>query len=281
MAVGRRDLLRWVGAVGAARGLPACSKELPKPLPSSGFFTDDERKALGALANAIIPPDDASPGGEALGAVDYIEGLLTAFDSDPPRIFAGGPYSGRAPFGDSHGGRSDKFPPDDFDAFVPLDRLNERAWRIRLYGSDASPGSAPNGAKITGLRDRLKQGLADAMSASDKPLADLDPSALADALNGLNAAFRSTLVELVCEGAFGAPEYGGNKMGAGWTLTHYEGDQQPLGYSLFDESGGQYKERPDAPMSTPNPGADPEPMDADVTALIDEVIAALGGKKFV
>jgi hypothetical protein len=58
----------------------------------------------------------------------------------------------------------------------------------------------------------------------------------------------------------------------------FEGDSQPLGYSLWNEARGDYDERPDKPNSGPNPGEDPAPMDADTRAFIEKVIVALGGK---
>ena len=34
-----------------------------------------------------------------------------------------------------------------------------------------------------------------------------------------------------CEGAYGAPEYGGNRDGAGWRAIQFPGDVQPRGYT--------------------------------------------------
>lgn len=51
--------------------------------------------ARGAVAAAL---DAAVPGSAALGAVDYVERLLTAFDHDPPRIWAApGAWAGDGP----------------------------------------------------------------------------------------------------------------------------------------------------------------------------------------
>src|SRR5438045_8534318 len=100
----RRDFVKLVGAAVAATHLPfGCST------PRGVFFTDGERRALAALADAILPPDD-TPGGAALGAVEYVERLLTVFDSDPPALYAGGPYSGRQPFSDGNGAPSANLP---------------------------------------------------------------------------------------------------------------------------------------------------------------------------
>jgi hypothetical protein len=49
----------------------------------AGFFTHRQRDAVAAALDAAVP------GASDLGGVDYVENLLTAFDHDPPRIWAG------------------------------------------------------------------------------------------------------------------------------------------------------------------------------------------------
>jgi hypothetical protein len=283
----RRDVLRYIGGVTVAATVPlptlGCSTT-PAPA-STGFFTDDERTALGALANAVIPPDD-KPGGQALGAVEYIEGLMTAFDNESatvaPTIFAGGPFSGRNPWPDENGQPSTDFPPNEFQNFLQLDRVKEAGWRLMLFGSSGVPGGGPNDAilgPVIGLREQMKTGLAAAIAGATAPLDQLDQSDLQDYFNSLETVFRALVIELVTEGCFGPPEYGGNANLAGWDICHFEGDSQPLGYSVWSTALGQYVERPDAPMSTLG-GPDPEPLDPQVTALLDSVVQLLGGMVF-
>ena len=69
-------------------------------------------------------------------------------------------------------------------------------------------------------------------------------------------------------------------LGAGWRLVHFPGDQMPLGYSLFDVAAGVYRERGDAPVTTADPGGDPEPMDDDTRAFLRQLVTTLGGKEF-
>jgi hypothetical protein len=272
----RREFLQWIGA-GTAVLL------LPPGCASSGFFSAGERRTLGALANAILPPDDTA-GGAALGAVEYIETLLTAFDHDVPMIFLGGPYSGRAPFSDDHGAPSASAPPNSFVTPVALDRVAERAWRLRLYGSSGVAGGGPNDAvlgPVVGLRDLVKQAITQADGAAGTtPVASLDSDALAALFAGLDAELRDALTSLVSQAAFGAPEYGGNPGGAGWRLVHFPGDQMPLGYSLYDVAAGLYRERGDAPVTTADPDGDPEPMDDDTRAFLLQLVTTLGGKEF-
>jgi hypothetical protein len=306
----RRQFLKWAGAVGAAAALPAaCSSVPPATTPADmlladaaadaladagppvlpTFLTADERSLLSALADHVLPPDDA-PGGAALGVVDYVERLLTALEVETPAIFAGGPYSGRQPFADSQGRPSKDRPDNEFAAFLALDRVNEAAWRLYLYGSDGVDGGGPNDAvlgKVVGLRDYVRELLAPGIEAAQAAGGTsgaldgaLDADTVAAIFERLGDEARQTLIDLVSQGAFAAPEYGGNRDGAGWALCNYEGDSQPLGYSLYDEKAGRYRERPEAPVSTANPGDDPDPPDDTTTALIRLVVTVQGGQEF-
>jgi hypothetical protein len=280
----RRDLLRYLGGLTAALAVPFGTEGCSSPAPvQTGFFTDAERSALGALANAVLPPDD-TPGAVELGAVTYIERLLTAFDNadanNPPTIYAGGPFSGRAPYADDNGQPSTNYPPNSFATFLPLDRVKDAGWRVQLFGSAALPNGAPNEALlgvVVGLRDQVKQGLADAIQNAPQPLDTMSQDDIISYLNtGLSLEFRQLVIDLVCQGCFAPPEYGGNLNLGGWKLTHFEGDQQPLGYSVWSNAQSQYVERADAPVTTPD-ATDPEPLSPDVVALIDNVVALLGG----
>jgi hypothetical protein len=291
--LGRRDLLRYGSGVAVTTLVPvhiiACDNSTP-PV-QTGFFTNAERDALGALANAVLPPDD-TPGGKDLGAVQFIEKLCLAFDGSdathPPAIYGGGPFSGRAPFADDQGNASTSFPPNSFANFLFLDIVKDRGWRLYITGPSATlvqpnVGVALSGGAtaatipaIVGLRDQMKNGLKDAMQASIDlgfgELATLSQTDLIAFLNKLEAGFRNLIIDLVQQACFCPPEYGGNVNMGGWKLAHFEGDQQPLGYSVWSTAKNQYVERADAPMSTAG-GPDPEPLSADVVSFIDDVIS--------
>jgi hypothetical protein len=292
----RRDVLRYIGGVAVATAVPplgvlGCNSSPSPPPPATGFFTDAERAALAALANAVLPPDD-KPGGADLGAVAFIENFLTAFDSadatHPPAIYAGGPFSGRAPYADADGNPSTNFPPDSFSTYLFLDRVKDAGWRVQLFGSSALPNGAPNDAllgPVVGFRDQVKSGIADAIKgATDNgfgDLATLDPADLATYFNTIEIDFKNLMIDLVSQACFCPPEYGGNSNMAGWEMCHFEGDQLPLGYSVWSTTQNAYVERADAPMSTPG-GPDPEPLSDDVVSFIDQLIAAFPtyAKKF-
>ncbi|MGZ3438371.1 MAG: gluconate 2-dehydrogenase subunit 3 family protein [Polyangia bacterium] len=272
--VTRREFIELVLATAAASALPfGCGS-------GGRFLSDAERASLARLADHVLPPDD-TPGGAALGAVDYIDRLLAAFDSVPPRIHAGGPYSGRQPFADAAGLAGSTRPPNDFATFLPLNRVASAGWRLRLYGSAGVSGGGPNDAvigPIVGWRDQFRAGLESFASAASGPIDKLDDDAVGQIWSSLPAEFTDNVTQLVLEAAFAAPEYGGNKSGGGWKLAHFEGDSQPLGYSQFDAGSGVYRERADAPLSTADPGADPEPLTDDVRQIIHAFATALGGR---
>jgi hypothetical protein len=288
-SLGRRELIRWLGAVAAARALPACSGSSGTPVhmmtppPPTSFLTTKQQDALAALADYVFPPD-AQPGGSALGVVNYVETLLTALDGKTEMIFAGGPYSGRLPFSTPDGAEGTDFPPDSFTTFVPLDRYRQAAWKLRLYGSAAIPGGGINDAVIgvtQGLRNQVPQALDAAIAAISVPLNTKTPAAQVEqAWNDLPSSDKNLLTELVIEGCFSSPEYGGNDKLQGFAICNFEGDVQPRGYSLYDAASGSYNQIPGHPVSTANPGTDPAPLDAQTEKLLETLVTFAGGKVY-
>lgn len=183
------------------------------------FLTAVEHRTLTAAADRLVPPLDQHPGGGALGVADYVDTLLAAFTFDPPRIWAGGPYSGRA------GGEP------GFADFLPLSRLEALAWRTRIEGSRGDPAREHNGP-VRGWQDQYRDGLR-ALGAdfADRPAQEQDRRLDAD------PAFKALCYQHACEGAYGAPEYGGNRDTAGWRAIRFAGDVQPQGYTDEEVSG--------------------------------------------
>lgn len=179
------------------------------------FFSVDDHERLAAACERVLPADPAlgAPGGREARIADYIDGLLGAFTFDPPRIWAGGPYSGR------HGGA------DGFHAFVPLTPLQELAWRTRIEGSLGRPEREFNGS-VVGWQEQYRDGL-EALGAD---FTDLDPDGQ-DARLDAAPAFKALLYSHACEGMYGDPVYGGNHDGAGWRFIAFAGDVQPRGWT--------------------------------------------------
>ena len=267
----RRVFLRLVGAGVAVAAIPGCST--PENAPQGSFFTDDEWRAVNALADVVLPPD-ASPGGSALGAATYIDNLLRAFDFDPPLVHAGGPFSGRQPFQDpSTGGASSNFPPNDMKTFLPLSRVADRAWRLRILGSAGVQGGGPNDAllgPVIGLRETVKNGVDEAISLANGKT--IDETIYAQ----LDQTFQQTFSELVVEAALAIPEYGGNNQLQGWALVHFDGDSAPLGYTIWDTTTNSYVER--KPVSTADPGPDLDPIDDDTRKQLTLYTNLLNGR---
>jgi len=163
--------------------------------------------------------DRLVPGAAEAGVADYVDGLLGAFLVDPPRIWAGGPFSGR------HGGEA------GFDEFLPLGRVEELAWRTRIEGSQGIPEREWNGP-VVGLQERYAAGLA----ALGADFAEVDAEEQDRRLDA-EPDFRRLLHEHACEGRYGDPVYGGNRGGGGWAAIGFPGDVQPRGWTDAEVTG--------------------------------------------
>jgi hypothetical protein len=176
------------------------------------WLTEDEYRSLTAVCERLIPADH-TPGATDAGVADYIDGLLGAFSFDPPRIWAGGPTSGR--FGGAPG----------FATFHRLTALDELAWRTRIEGSLGRPEREFNGV-VVGLQEQYRTGLA--MLGSDFAGCDGEEQ---DRRLRAGSAFTELVYGHACEGMYGAPEYGGNRAGVGWSNIGFAGDVQPRGWT--------------------------------------------------
>ena len=149
------------------------------------------------------------------GAADYIDGLLGAFTVDPPRIWAGGPSSGR------FGG------PAGYGVFHRLGPLDELAWRTRIEGSQGIPEREFNGP-VVGYQEVYRKGLA----ALGDDFCDAPPDERDTRLRLRdNRRFTNLVFQHCCEGTYGAPEYGGNRDQCGWMSIGFAGDVQPWGWT--------------------------------------------------
>jgi hypothetical protein len=220
-----------------------------------------------------------------------------------PFVFAGGPFSGRTPFPNpATGAPSARFPRNAFKRPVALSRVELLRWKALLDGSANVRGADFNDAALgplPGLRQIYRAGVEELDAAAQAMFggrfvdigAMQQDAVLADASNpgryppnartGKN--FFDVLLDHTAEGMFCAPEYGGNHALAGWRLVKFEGDSQPLGYSIYDETTATYRERPDNPMSSPNPDEvvagvlTPAPLTADAEGYANFLATILGG----
>lgn len=214
-----------------ARGASAAAVTVEGEAP--GFLTDDELTILRALVDRIVPgrqeDPDPDPGAVVAGCADAIDALLAAFSAEPPRIFAGAPFSDR-------GGH----PVNQLEEFLPLDSYESRAWRLRIEGSQGRPESEFNGP-VTGFQTVYREGLralGPEFATTSDPMRDVT---LRTSSDPNVAALLDVAVPHTLQFMYGAPEYGGNADLVSWRYTNYDGDVQPRGYTR------EQVENPDEP----------------------------------
>jgi hypothetical protein len=207
-------------------------------------LNDHERAVLEAATGRLVPgpdddPEEHTPGAREAGAADYVVTLLGALAYDPPRVYAGGPFSDRA----GHD-------TDDMADFLPLSRVTQEHWRARLADLLA--------AYQQGLR-KLDE-LAGGDFAEATP--DVQDEALArnpavDRLPAGTGGFTDLVFQHTVEACYSVPEYGGNADGAMWEEIGFPGDVQPRGY---DDDQVTESDGPDV--------YEPAPVVTDLLALI-------------
>jgi|GEM_PF-556968 len=192
------------------------------PIPVGTTLSPERYASLSALFDALVPGSADEPGAAECHAAWYLDQLLGAFAVTPPRIFAGGPYSGRL------GGL------DGFSSFLPLTRVEEICWRTTIEGSLGLPEREFNGP-VKGLIARYDEGLAAleaaSKTASGKPYTQLTRDQRRKALATFDADFVKLAYTHAVEGTYGDPVYGGNFEQKGWKVIDFEGDRQPVGFS--------------------------------------------------
>ncbi len=188
------------------------------------FLSEAELATLRAVVDRVVPADTA-PGAVSAGCAEAIDALLGAFTVSPPRIYAGGPFSDRAGSKTNH-----------FAEFLPLDRYERLAWRLRIEGSRGRRRLERNGP-VPGYQQVYREGLAAlARTKVGEPrFADLPGPARDLALQSSSDPRVAALLDLAVvhtlQLMYGAPEYGGNRDIVGWTQTGFEGDVQPRGWT--------------------------------------------------
>ena len=177
-------------------------------------FLSDHQAAVVTQATARLVPgplDDPTeaghPGAREAGVVHYVDRLLSAFDEDPPAIFAGAPWSNRH----THGR-------DYMAHFQPLAERQERAWRKRIsqlqHDVAAAVVALDKGAVAAGYKDFVAA-----------------PTEEQDRLLTSESAARDVLFGLTIDAMYSVPEYGGNRGLSAWHEISWAGDIQPVGYT--------------------------------------------------
>lgn len=263
----RRALLRGGGMVGVAllvplrAGGPALAVGVGEG--ATGYLDPSELETLRAAVDRFIPgpPEDPDPGAAEAGCAEAIDALLAAFSADPPRIYAGAPFSDRAGHPENH-----------FLEFVPLDSYEAMAWRLRIEGSRGRDGLEFNGP-VAGYQQIYREGLAALDESTPGPARFSDaPGPTRDMILRrsddpaieafVDVAFIHTLQLM-----YGAPEYGGNPDAVSWDFTNFQGDTQPRGWT---------REEVEDPYGSSSPPSALPALPTGAAAEDFEAIAALG-----
>lgn len=196
------------------------------PTVPAKYLDEKQYDTLAALVDRLIP-EDIDPGAASARCVDHIDAFLAAFNTSPAFIYAGAPFSDR-------GGH----PTNEFQAFIPLDKYEEVAWRTVIEGSQGIAEREANGP-VTGLQQQYADGLAHLDSRAQQQGADcfseLSPVQqeliINDPTDGTVSGFVGLVFGETIKAMYGAPEYNGNRDLVGWGFTNYDGDVHPRGYT--------------------------------------------------
>ena len=217
----RRSLLAAAGAVPLAVLTPALL-ELAKSDAKAGagfrFLTKHQAAVIEAAAARLVPgplddPLEAlakSPGAREANVIRYIDNLLAAFDSSPPAVFAGGPWSDRH----HYPGRDRE---DYLKKYVPLAERQLVAWTKRIAGLKSEYVAAVKTLDTAANGD---------FSTASQIMQDQILTSQADV--------RALIFGHTVEGMYGVPEYGGNAGTVGWKSISWPGDSQPRGYTASE-----------------------------------------------
>jgi gluconate 2-dehydrogenase gamma chain len=206
--LGRRSFLTKVAVVGTAAAVgisPAIAAATP-PAPAAQpqgttstkdgytFLTAPEAAFIEALVDVIVPADDLTPSGTALGLATFIDRQLAGAWGKGDRLYRQGPWKEGSP------GQGYQLPLTPAEFFrAGIDAVNHHCKEV-------------NGKEF----DRL------AAADKQKVLEDLDKGTLKlDHVSGkqfFDMAYQATM-----EALFADPIYGGNREKAAWKMIGYPG----------------------------------------------------------
>jgi gluconate 2-dehydrogenase gamma chain len=230
-AIERRRFLIGAGGATLAAAVPpaAMAAETPPPpapsapqpaaqdaaVDSFQILTASEVAFLGAAADTMIPADDLSPSASDCGVVVYIDRQLAGAYGAGARIYTAGPFAPPQP----GLGWQSPVPPLAFfrAAIAEADR-----WCKATYGHSLDHLKEPD--RIAALK---------AMEKGDA------------AFNGIaSKTFFTELLQLVMEGFFADPIYGGNRNKASWRMIGYPGLPATYREKIEAYRGKRYEQEP-------------------------------------
>lgn len=213
--IGRRDILKMLGAAGAASTLPVGAAALAdEPVGAAGttlhhhtvvagahvsregykFFNVDESAFIEAAVDTLIPSDATGPGARELGVATYIDRQMASGYGKGDRLYLDAPFGEGTP---EQGYQLPMTPSELIRAGI----ADIGAYAQEKYGSFFESLSAKDRAAI---------------------MTDLD-SAKVELATVPTTTFFGVLLQLTIEGYFADPMYGGNKGSAAWRMIGFPG----------------------------------------------------------
>lgn len=202
----RRRFLLGAGtavAAGLAPTIPRQAQAAP-PAPSAArgnvepesflALTAAEAAFFSAAADAMIPADELSPSGTDCGVVVFIDRQLASAWGGGAKMYRSGPFRNGKP---QHGYQLSLTPKEFFSAGI----VAANAWTRKTYGKEFD--ALPAQARVDALK-ALEDGKANLGSFSGKQ-------------------FFEALLEIVMEGFFADPIYGGNRDKVSWKMVGFPG----------------------------------------------------------
>ncbi len=203
----RRNFLQGAGAAGAAgavlaTGLTACTPEAATTAATAAPAQPDvwhtlnatEAAFISAAVDTLIPADDLTPSGSAVGLAIFIDRQLAGAFGNGARLYRQGPFLPGKP---EHGYQLALTPREFFRSGIE----STNQWTQKTYGKDF---------------DRL--GEAERVEAM-KALEEGKPE-----FTGFKSSmFFDQLLQLTMEGFFADPIYGGNRDKVAWKMIGFPG----------------------------------------------------------
>ena len=167
----------------------------PSPAPETlQTLTATEAAFIAAAADCMIPADELSPSGSECGVVTFVDRQLAGAYGAGARLYRAGPFQPAAP------GQGYQLPLAPLE-FFRAGMAEADKWCKQAYGKSLDRLSP---ADQTAALVAMEQGKADFTGIAAK-------------------TFFAALLQIVMEGFFSDPIYGGNRNMASWRMLGYPG----------------------------------------------------------
>lgn len=209
------------GHGGHAMAAPAAASTASAAAPTPGyiFLNPDEAAFVEAFVDTLIPQDEFTPKGTDLGVAVFVDRQLYSGWGNGDRMYLQGPFQEGTP----EQGYQLKFTPNQLIRIGIAD-VNDQ---VRAAHGGNTFDTLGEGDRIT-LVTALEQGKVDLPSVPTR-------------------AFFNTLFQLVMDGFFADPIYGGNRGKASWKMIGYPGVGE-----MYADKIAEWRNRPyrvDEPLS--------------------------------